>query len=763
MTKNMIGKSVKRIDAWAKVLGKAKYTEDLIPNGALIAVIMHSTIANGLIKSIDISEAEKLAGVELIVTYDDVPDILFGTPGHPYGLIPEHKDVEDRKLLNQRVRFYGDDIAVVVARDEVTACKALKLIKVEYESYSPVFTPEEALKEGASQLHEANKGNISGKWELMPEGIEAAFAKADKIIEGTFKVPPICHCHLEKVTSHAYTDADGKIVVVSSTQSPHVCRRVISQALGISWGRVRVIKPYIGGGFGNKNDVLYEPLTAFLASKLPNNIVTLSLSYEESMVGTRTRHGMEIKLKTGINNDGTILARTMELVSNTGAYASHGHIVAINAAAKYRQLYPNALNGFKLTTVYTNIATAGAMRGYGIPQVMFAMEAHMEDIASQLEKDTIEIHLKNLIASGYKDQSGCLETLDCGLQRCIEKGKTLLEWDKKRRLYQEQSGEVRRGIGMACYCYETGVYPHSVELAGARMILNQDGTVQIQTGATEIGQGSDTVLVQMAAEVLKMPMENFYLLSTQDTDITPYDPGAFASRQTYISGHALKLAAEQLKDNILKKAAEKLSKNKEDLELANSWIIAKNSEEKLLSLEELSLYSYYDLEKASVISADISNSVQSNALTFGCTFVEVEVDMAVGSIQILNLYNIHDAGKIINPQLAEAQVHGGVSMALGYALSEQLLFDEQTGKPLNNNFLDYKLFTMMDMPKVSVEFIETDEITGPFGNKSLGETPVLTPAPAIRNAVYHATGVTINELPLTPQRLISGFKKANKI
>ena len=339
----------------------------------------------------------------------------------------------------------------------------------------------------------------------------------------------------------------------------------------------------------------------------------------------------------------------------------------------------------------------------------------------------------------------------------------MLEWDKKRRLYQEQSGEVRRGIGMACYCDETGVYPHSVELAGARMILNQDGTVQIQTGATEIGQGSDTVLVQMAAEVLKMPMENFYLLSTQDTDITPYDPGAFASRQTYISGHALKLAAEQLKDNILKKAAEKLSKNKEDLELANSWIIAKNSEEKLLSLEELSLYSYYDLEKASVISADISNSVQSNALTFGCTFVEVEVDMAVGSIQILNLYNIHDAGKIINPQLAEAQVHGGVSMALGYALSEQLLFDEQTGKPLNNNFLDYKLFTMMDMPKVSVEFIETDEITGPFGNKSLGETPVLTPAPAIRNAVYHATGVTINELPLTPQRLIASFKKANKI
>ncbi|MBW9156795.1 xanthine dehydrogenase molybdenum-binding subunit XdhA [Clostridium sp. FP2] len=757
-----IGKSINRVDAFDKVTGRAQFTDDFKLNNALVAKILHSTIASGVVKVIDISEAMKLKGVVKIVTCFDVPDIQYPTAGHPYSLDPAHMDIADRKLLNKIVRYYGDDIAAVVATDSVTATRAINLIKVEYEEYEPILSIEAALKQGANKIHEEYPGNILAHTSYEIGNYENAIKEEGLIVfEGEYELSPVKHCHIENPISYAY--AEGKrLVVVSSTQIPHIARRVIGQALGIDWGKIRVIKPYIGGGFGNKQEVLYEPLNAYLCKVIGGRCVKLDISREEDFVNTRLRTAMKIKIKSYVRANGRFVARKLEMYGNKGAYASHGHSVTNKSGHAFKQIYKDevATKG-DMYSVYTNMPASGAMRGYGIPQITFALESHVDDIASKLGLDKIEMRKLNAMKLGFIDNQ--VKCNSNGLAECIEKGRKYIDWDNKLIEYKNQTGTVRRGVGMAIFSYAVGVFPISLETAACRIVLNQDGSVQVQMGATEIGQGADTVFAQMVSEVLDIPIENVHTISTQDTDITPFDTGAYASRQSYVSGMAAKKAAMELKEKIIEHANFMLRLPAGNLELKDNNIIKKETGEVLASLKDVSMHALYNTEKSVHITSEVTNQCKSNTFAFGVCFAEVEVDIPVGKIKVIKVINVHDSGTILNPALAAAQVHGGMSMSLGYGLTEQLLFDDATGRMLNDNLLDYKLPTTMDTPHLEAQFVETYDVSGPFGNKALGEPPAIPVAPAIRNAVLNATGVNFNIAPLTPQRLVEKFKKENLI
>ncbi len=757
MSYRVIGSNVKRLDAVSKVTGKAKYTDDFFERDMLIGKVLRSPYAHALIKKIDVSKAKALEGVEAVITHEDLPKIKYATAGHPWSLDPKYRDIADRMILTDKARYVGDCIAAVIAKDHLIAEKALKLIEVEYEVLPFVLDPEKAMEKGAPVIHDERPDNILSSVGQGFGDVEADFLNADKIFDGVYETSIVQHCHLENQTAYAYME-DERIVIVSSTQIPHIARRIVGQALGIPWGRIRVIKPHIGGGFGNKQEVIIEPLIAAMTLAVNGRPVRYTLSREECFVSTRTRHAMKFYFKTALTSDNKLLAVHIKAVSNNGAYASHGHSIIMSASSKFRPLYNFKSVKVEPKTVYTNLPAAGAMRGYGVPQICFALESHLDDICRKLHLDPIEFRKNNLISAGHVDPLSKIKVRSFGIPQCIQKGKELIKWDEKKKLYQNKTGEKRRGLGMACFSYFSGTHPVSLELAGARIVMNQDGSVQLQVGATEIGQGSDTVFAQMVAEVLGIPVDMVHVVSTQDTDITPFDTGAYASRQTYVTGAAVKKAALEVKDEILKLAALKSGLKAEELDISEANIIEKELGSVICSLEEITMEAFYDRINAKPITSDTSINIRTNAVAYGVTFAEVEVDMKTGEIEVLEIYNVHDSGTIINPLLAAGQVHGGVSMSVGYALSEKLLFDEKTGKPLNNNLLDYKLQTILDTPEIGVQFVEIPDPTGSFGQKSLGENPAISPAPAIRNAVLDATGVAFNKLPMNPQSVFEKFK-----
>ena len=760
-----IGKNMTRVDAKDKVTGEARYTADLEPKGLLTAKVVRSTIANGVVKSFDLSEALAVSGVVKIVTCFDVPDIQFPTPGHPWSVETAHQDIADRKLLNTRVRVYGDDIAAVIAEDEIAAARAARLVKVEYEEYEPLLTVEAAMAEGATRLHEEKPGNVIAHSSFtVGEGTfeEAVKEEGLVVIDRDYRTQSVQHCHIETPISFAYMEKD-RIIVTTSTQIPHIVRRVISQALGLPMGRIRVIKPYIGGGFGNKQDVLYEPLNAFLTTQVGGRGVRMEISREETLGCTRVRHAIELKVKAAARKDGTLVARKLEAYSNQGGYASHAHAIVANSSNEFKQIYHDEkVLESDAYTVYTNIATGGAMRGYGIPQAAFAAECMADDLALALNMDPLEFRRKNCMRPGYEDPHTHVKCNTYGLMECMEKGRRFIHWDEKRREYENQTGPIRKGIGMAIFCYKTGVYPISLETAACRMVLNQDGSMQLSMGATEIGQGADTVFTQMAAEVTGITADKVNVLSTQDTDITPFDTGAYASRQTYVSGMAVKKTGAIFKEKILEYGAYMLKRGQDTLDIENNFVVDKDTRKPLLAMEELATTAFYSLDRSVHITAEATSHCKTNTFATGVCFAEVEVDMPLGKVKVTNIVNVHDSGNLINPKLAAAQVHGGMSMGLGYGLSEQLLFDAK-GRPLNDNLLDYKLPTSMDTPDLNALFVELDDPTGPFGNKALGEPPAIPVAPAVRNAVLHATGVAVDSLPLDPQKLVEHFKAAGLI
>ena len=852
-----VGKSFTRVDARGKVTGEAKYSNDLMPKDCLQAKIVRSEIANGLVKSIDISEAEKVPGVVKIVTCFDVPDIQFPTAGHPWSVEAANQDVPDRKLLNARVRQWGDEIAAVVATDNVAAGRAARLVKVVYEEYDPIPTIEEALAPGATPLHpDIRKDNIfvhtsfrtspDFDYDKAKERAIEEYGEENLIeVEGTYRTPRISHCHIEVCTSWAYVDTNGKVTVISSTQIPHITRRVISQALGWPVGRVRVIKPYIGGGFGNKQDVLQEPLNAFLSIACGGRCVCLELSREECISQTRTRHAAKGVLRGLATKDGKLLAREGDIYTNKGAYASHGHAITAGITTNFKDIMHDAYgcrsDGY---SVYTTSAVSGAMRAYGVPQAAFFADSLTDDICYKGGFDPLKFRMDNCVPPGFVASNG-ITYYSYSLKECMKRGAEFIHWDEKRREYANQTGPVRRGVGMGIFMYKVGVHPISLETSSARMILNQDGSIQVELSATEIGQGADTVFSQMASETTGITMDNVYIISTQDTDVAPFDTGAYASRQSFVTGKAVKKCALELRARILDYASYMLERPAEELMIWQNNICEKihtqpktktcvrpeGAQEKpaeqnarklafggayidnsqndgsagesakysawldgavkeydihdlpngeaailrdtgvekdimpgkvLLSMKDLAMNAFYSLDRSEHITAEVTNHCKENTFASGCCFVDLEVDMPLGKVKINNIINVHDSGTLLNPKLAEAQVHGGMSMGIGYALTEELLYNEK-GRPLNANLLDFKIPTAMDCPDYHVEFLEMDDPMGPYGNKALGEPPAIPVAPAIRNAILHATGVSMKEIPMTQQKLVAAFKEAGLI
>ena len=757
-----VGKSITRVDAFDKVTGRTKYTDDLCDAGAYVAKIVHSTIAHGKVLSVDTSEAEKIEGVVKIVTCFDLGQYrnYFPTAGHPWSTDVSHQDVADRLLLTDEVKFYGDDVAAVIAENEVAANQALRAIKVEYEEYPVVTDVLEAMKDGAPQIHKDYPNNIL-KHTSLSRGNYAEAIKEEglTVVDRWYNTEPVQHCHIENFICYAY--AEGKrITIVASTQIPHIARRVVGQALGIPWGDVRVIKPYIGGGFGNKQDILYEPLCAFLSLQVGGHLVKLDCSREETFFANRTRHGIKFHIISHVRKDGTYAARKIEAFSNQGAYASHGHSIAAKGLGAFPQLYPCDNVEGDAYTVFTNRPVAGAMRGYGIPQAMFAVESHTEDVAKIMGIPPIDFRLKNLMPQGYKDAFSKNENYYDTFRQCIEKGKAYMDYDNRVKELSKQTGRVRTGIGMATFWYNTAVWPISLESSSSRMVLNQDGSVTLQLGETEIGQGADTAFSQMAAEVLGIRADEVHVVSNQDTDITPFGTGSYASRQTYVGGFSIAKTAGLLKQKILDYAYILTNMPPAITDIKNSMIIRTTDNRELISLRDLATEALYSLSDSRHITAESTAQIKSNAYSFGCCFAEVEVDIDMCKAKLTKIINVHDCGKLINPALAKAQVEGGMSMGIGYALSEVQLVDKKTGKVLNDNLLDYKLSTCMDHPHLETAFIENPEPTSPFGTKSLGEPPVCPVAPAIRNAIMNATGVGVNELPLRPEKLYEYFDKA---
>ena len=710
-----VGKNVTRVDAYDKVTGRTKYTDDLCDKGAYIAKILHATIPNGRVVSIDVSKAEAIPGVVKVFTcFDVTEEHYFPTAGHPWSTDESHQDVADRLVLTDRVRFYGDDVAAVVAENEVAASQALRAIQVEYEEYPFVLDVREAMKDGAPQLHENYPNNILKHTSIRKGNYEEAIKEPGLTkVEGWYSTPTVQHCHIENFICTAEMVGD-RIKVVTSTQIPHIVRRVVGQALGIPWGKIQVIKPYIGGGFGNKQDVLYEPLCAWLCMKLGGHLVKIDIPREDTFVSNRVRHAILSHIVSWVRPDGTYAARKLEAFSDQGAYASH-------------------------------------------------VECHTEDVCAKMGLDPIEFRRKNLMPVGFTDPFSKNELYSDTFNQCITKGMEATDYLRKYKEYQNQTGDVRRGIGMAVFWYNTAVWPISLETSSCRMVLNQDGSLQVQLGETEIGQGADTAYTQMTADVVGVPLSDVHVVSCQDTDVTPFGTGAYASRQTYTAGFAIRQTGLLLKERILNYAHELTRMPVYNLDIINGKIVRITDGRELMSLGDLATEALYSLTHSEHITAESTSQIKSNAYSFGCTFAEVEVDIPLCKVKLLDIVNVHDAGTIINPALAEAQVHGGMSMGIGFGLSEKLLFDEKTGKPLNNNLLDYKLSTFMDHPRLRGYFVENPEPTSAFGTKALGEPPTCSVAPAIRNAVYQATGVAVDDAPVNPHILFRRFQEEGLI
>ena len=759
-----VGKSVARVDAFDKVTGRTKYYEDRMPAGALYIRIKHAEIAHGFVKSVDTAAAEAIDGVVKVLTCFDVPDIPFPTAGHPWSMDPGHQDVADRPLPNRPVPLYREDVARVIPGQGGAAMQGVRALKVEYEELPFVLDVQKAMEPDAPQIHENYPGNILKHTDIRKGDYAAAIQEPGLIkVEGWYDTPTVQHCHIENHGCYAYEE-NGRMVVVSSTQIPHIIRRIVGQALGRPWADIEVIKPYIGGGFGNKQDALYEPLCAWCSTQVGGRCVRMDCAREETFVSNRVRHAIRFHIISWIRKDGQLAARKVECFSNQGAYASHGHSICAKAMGSFAQIYPCANMECDGWTVFTNRPAAGAMRGYGMPQASFADEANIDECAAAVGMDPLEYRMKFIMPKDYHDAfSGNTNYFD-SFRACLEKGRDAMDYDRRKAEFAKDTGSVRRGIGAASFWYNTGVYPISLETASNRMQLNLDGTVTMQCGETEIGQGADTAYAQMTAKAVGLKSyKDVHVVSCQDTDITPTGLGAYASRQTYMEGFAIDQTGRLLRQKILAYAAEMLGCSAEELDIVEGNVVRKDNGAVEMDLSHLAMTAQYNPVHSEHITAESTATIRSNAYSFGCTFAEVEVDIPMCKVTLKRIINVHDCGSLINPALAEAQVHGGMSMGIGYGLSEQLLFDEKTGKPLNNNLLDYKLSTVMDHPDLEALFVENAEPTSPFGTKALGEPPACSPAPAIRSAIYNATGVSIDTTPITPHVLYRAFKEAGLI
>lgn len=768
----VVGQRERRVDARPLVTGAPVYASESEQPNMLHARILHSPHAHANIRNIDASKALALPGVYAVLTYKDVPRVAHSTAGQPY---PENSPY-DSYLLDSRVRYVGDWVAFVAAETPQLAEAALALIDVDYEILPAVFDPLEAMRAGAPILHEpdvthptfgAHNGdvydaahNISAHEELHYGDFDAAMREADLIIEGEYRVPFISHAVLEPHVCTAYLDGYDRLIVVSSTQVPYHTRRQLAAVLQLPISRLRVVKPRVGGGFGSKQEMLLEPVAATLALKtrMPVHIV---YSRQEEFTAARFRHPMIMRMKSGVKRDGTIVAISMHSIGNSSAYGTHSLTVTRSTGHKTLCLYRAKAYRFQADSIYTNLPITGAMRGYGAPQGFYALESHIDEIARALKMDPLEFRRKNHVQKGDWDPMEMVEEngvwrskrqfRSCGLPQCLERGAAAFGWNEP---FDRGDGKpIRRGRGMATAMQGSGVA--SFELGGASIKLNEDGSFNVMTGATDIGQGSDTILGQIAAEALGVGMDKI-IMHSADTDSSVFDYGSYASSTTYISGGGVKIAGERVRQQILEVAGDLLDCAPEDMRIVDSVIYTPLGASDL-TVADIANETLYGKHRQQIMAKGDFWTEDSPA-PFFVQFVEVEVDMETYQVRVTRAVNALDLGKAINPTLATGQVEGATAMALGYALSEELKFDEQ-GRVRNPGFVDYKVMSTLDMPRMTTILVEDTEYTGPFGAKSAGEVPTNCMAPAVANAVEDAIGVRIRSLPITPEKIMQALQE----
>ena len=785
-----VGAPEPKIDASKLAQGKPAYTADVEMRGMLIGKILHSPVAHARIKHIDAGRARALPGVHAVLTYQDLPRVAHSTAGQS-DPIPGPLDFFS---LDQKVRYVGDRVAAVAAETEEIAQRALELIEVEYEELPAILDPRDSMQPGAPLIHDEPDyvpfgdcdpaRNLAAYMVMELGDVDGALKEADYVFEGEYEVPRVQQTPIEPYVCITYWDEDDRLVIRTSTQVPFHARRMLAPVLKIPIKRIRVIKPRIGGGFGNKQEVMIEDICGHLtiATGRP---VKLEYTRAEQFMASTSRHPMIVRLRTGVMKDGRIVANDMYALSDTGAYGNHAVTVTGNTGHKAMALYP-ANKGpdgqsnirFVADVVYTNKPTSGAYRGYGGPQGFFPLECHMDRIARALGLDPLQFRLLNVVQAGEEHamSKAWSEGREAhpelirtnAIAECARLGAELIGWgaagvqgdggaDKgapRTRLAGSPSA-LLRGQGVA-FCMHGTAIPN-LDMGAASIKMNDDGSFNLLVGATDLGTGSDTVLTQMAAEILGCPPEDFITYSS-DTDFTPFDKGAYASSTTYISGTAVVEAAQKVAEQIQGVAGRMLRCPPEEVMLAERQAWAPDGHS--VTLAEIALESLHHSHQQQIMAVGSWVSPDSPP-PFAVQFAEVTVDTETGQLKVEKLVMVVDAGMIVNPITASGQVEGGMTQALGYAVCEEMLFDAR-GRMVNPRFGDYKIFAADEMPAMEVRFVQTYEPTHPFGVKAVAEIPLDGVGPAVANAVYAATGVQVPIIPLTPERVWRALQAARQ-
>ncbi|OUQ27816.1 aldehyde oxidase [Lachnoclostridium sp. An131] len=755
-----INKPVRKKDAMQLLLGKPVYTDDITPNQALVVKLLRSPHANAMVQEVNTAAALKVPGVAAVYTWEDVPKNRFAIAGQTY---PEPSPY-DRLILDRHVRFVGDPVAIIAAETEKAALRAMKLIKVKYEVLEPVLDFRKA-KDNPILVHPEDdwfppcqvggdpRRNLVAS-EVNGDGdVETVLADCDIVLDRTYHTKAFSQAMMETFRTYTELDRYGRLHVISSTQIVFHCRRILSRALGIPKSRIRVEKPRIGGGFGAKQTAVCEVYPAFVTMKT-GRPAKLIYTREESQIAGSPRHEMEIRIRLGADKDGHIRCIDLYTLSNTGAYGEHGPTTVGLSGHKAIPLYTGGLEAYRFSydVVYTNLQAAGAYRGYGATQGIFALESIVNELAEQLGMDPTIIRDKNMVKEGMEMPAYYNETANaCALDRCMEHCRSMFHWDEKYPVRDMGNGKVRAaGVAMAMQ----GSCISHVDVGSATVKLSEDGTYNLVIGAADMGTGCDTILAQMVAECMDCDVEDVAVFGA-DTDASPYDSGSYASSTTYITGKAVEKACAELKEKICSIAAEILNCDASEMVFEGSQVRRIGTEE-TVSLEDVAYKSQVFNTQAAEATASHSSPVSPPPYMVG--MVEIELDKETGLVTILDYMAVVDCGIPINPALARIQTEGGIVQGIGHTLMEDVRYDHN-GRPIGSSFMQYRLPTRLDMGRLHVEFEHSYEPTGPFGAKSIGEIVINTPAPALAHAIYRATGVWHRELPITPEKIALSLEK----
>lgn len=751
---NAIHKSVRKKDSMQLLLGKPVYTDD-ITGPALVVKLLRSPHANAIVEEIHTEIAKKIPGVVDIYTWEDVPKTRFAIAGQTY---PEPSPY-DRLIIDRHVRFVGDVVAIIAAEDEKAACKAMKLVKVKYNVLEPVLDFHKA-KDNPVLVHPEDdwyppvdvggdaKRNVIAH-ELSGDGdVDAVISDCEVSFSHAYHMRAFNQAMMETFRTYTCLDRYGRLHVISSTQIVFHVRRILSRALGIPKSKIRVEKPRIGGGFGAKQTAVSEVYPAFVTMQTGRPAKLIFTRYESQIAGS-PRHEMEVTVRLGADRDGHIRGLDLYTLSNTGAYGEHGPTTVGLSGHKSIPLYTGGLEAFRFgyDVVYTNTMAAGAYRGYGATQGIFALESSVNELAESLGIDPTQIREKNMLREGMKMPAYYGETANaCALDRCMARCRELFGWEEKYPVREMGDGKVRTaGVAMAMQ----GSCISNVDVGSATVKLADDGTFNLIIGAADMGTGCDTILAQMVAECMDCSVDDVAVFGA-DTDASPYDSGSYASSTTYVTGKAVELACEELKKKLCAIAAGMLGCEPEETVFEDGCVRKINTDERV-TLAQISVKDQVANDIAAVATASHSSPVSPPPYMVG--MVEIELDRYTGEVKILDYVAVVDCGIAINPALARIQAEGGIVQGIGHTLFENITYDE-TGKPVESNFMQYKIPTRLDMGHLRVEFENSYEPTGPFGAKSIGEIVINTPAPAIAHAIYRATGVWHGELPITPEKIL---------